>query len=384
MTVVVAPSTQATARFQVTLGNQFATVRNLRELQDHLNRHAEEFLIVVAPEVDLPAALQIAETLRSSAHLGVILVRQRLEVSTLTAAMQAGVREVVAADDAEELLAAVGRFRKSVANPEAAQSLATGQATTALVFAAKGGVGKTTLAVNLAEALALEGDKSVCLVDLDLQFGDVAVALQLDPTKNISAAVRMKGNLDDAGVRSMLVQYRPNLHVLLAPMEPAEVERISADLVEKVLRSLRLQFDYVVIDSPPALTDFILKAFDLADQYLLMTTMDVSSVKNLKVTLDTLHQLGMPHHKFHVVVNRSTAKNGISLADVQKTVGEPILASIPESSLFPNALNRGKTVVGENQKHAISRTIISIGRFLAGGDSGSENGNRGWFSRRSK
>jgi pilus assembly protein CpaE len=254
---------------------------------------------------------------------------------------------------------------------------------TALIFAAKGGVGKTTLAINLAEALALEGDKSVCLIDLDLQFGDIAVALQLEPTKNLSAAIRMKGNLDDEGIRSLLVQYRPNLHVLLAPMEPADVEFISADLVENVIHSLRKQFDYVVIDSPPAITDFILKAFDQADEYLLMTTMEVPSVKNLKVTLETLQAIGMPQSKVNVIVNRSTAKVGMSIADVQKTVGIPIRAAIPESNIIPNLLNQGKTAVGENQRHAVSRAFISVAKFLQGEDEHPQE-HRGLFSRRAK
>jgi pilus assembly protein CpaE len=348
-------------------------------------RDPAELLVVIAPEIDLDDALQIVKLESLSSEVNIILVRQRLEVAILTKAMQVGIREVIAADDAEELLAALKRTRQNTAK---AYKKTTGAgitetlAKTVLIFAAKGGVGKTTLAINLAEALALQGDKSVCLVDLDLQFGDIAVALQLEPTKNISAAIRMKGNLDDSGVRSLLVQYRPNLHILLAPMEPADVEFISAELVDNVIRSLRKQFDYVVIDSPPAITDFILKAFDQSDDYLLMTTMEVPSVKNLRVTLETLQAIGMPQQKVHVIVNRSTAKVGMSISDVQKTVGTPILAAIPESNIIPNLLNQGKTAVGDNQKHSVSRSIISVAKFLEGETEPQPH--RGFFSRRSK
>ena len=385
MTVLVAPNLQATTRFQVTLGRELATVKNARELQDYLQKNPGELLVVIAPEIELDEALQIAKLDRIDKAVSVILVRQRLEVATLTKAMQVGVREVVAADDAEELLAAVKRSRQATAAAYKESTVAEPQALgkTALIFAAKGGVGKTTLAINLAEALALEGNKSVCLIDLDLQFGDIAVALQLEPTKNLSAAIRMKGNLDDAGVRSLLVQYRPNLHVLLAPMEPADVEFISADLVEKVIRSLRKQFDYVVIDSPPAITDFILKAFDQADEYLLMTTMEVPSVKNLKVTLETLQAIGMPQSKVNVIVNRSTAKVGMSIADVQRNIGTPIRAAIPESNIIPNLLNQGKTAVGENSKHAVSKAFISIARFLEG-ETEEHHEHRSLFGRRAK
>lgn len=387
MTILVAPNQQSTARFKVTLGT-FARAKNSREIQDYLGQNPNEQLIVIAPEIDLDEALLIAEQYRSNPLLGVILVRQRLEVSTLTKAMQAGIREVIAADDAEELLAAVQRSQQfsATAQKDGAGIAVRDQAKTALIFAAKGGVGKTTLAINLAEALALSEDKSVCLVDLDLQFGDVAVALQLEPTKNLSAAIRMQDKLDDSGVKSMLVQYRPNLHILLAPMEPADVEFISADLVEKVLRSLKNQFDYLVIDSPPAITDFILKAFDLADEYLLMTTMEVPSVKNLKVTLETLKAIGMPEQKFNIIVNRSTAKVGMSIADVQQTVGMLIRDSIPESNLIPNLLNQGKTAVHDSQRHPVSKAFISIARHLQGTQDAEFKtaGSRGFFGRWSK
>lgn len=384
MTILVAPSQQATARFQIALGKKFAVAKNQRELREALAANPSETLVVIAPEVELPEALELAESYRARPELAFLLVRVRLEVSTLTQAMQAGVREVVAADDSEALLSAVNRAMALSQRPEAPANADRQNAKTALVFAAKGGVGKTTLAINLAEALALEGDKSVCLLDLDLQFGDVAVALQLEPSKNISAAIRMKDNLDDSGVRSMLVQYRPNLHVMLAPMEPADVEFISAELVEKVIVSLQKQFDYLVIDSPPAFTDFILKAFDLADEYFLLTTMEVPSVKNLKVTLETLDALGMLESKARVVVNRSTAKVGLTIADVQKMLGRPISASIPESSIVPNLLNQGKTVIGEQQRHAVGQAFLGIARGLQGLDSLVSSAGWSWPFRRAK
>ena len=384
MTILIAPNEQATARFQIALGKEVLVAKNQRELRETFAANPRETLVVIAPEVELAEALQLSESYRSRPELAFVLVRQRLEVSTLTLAMQAGVREVVAADDSEALLAAVNRafaLSQSIDSPAAP---ARQTAKTALVFAAKGGVGKTTLAINLAEALALEGDKSVCLLDLDLQFGDVAVALQLEPTKNISAAIRMKGNLDDAGIRSMLVQYRPNLHVLLAPMEPADVEFISSDLVEKVILSLQQQFDYLVIDSPPAFTDFILKAFDLADEYLLLSTMEVPSVKNLKVTLETLEALGMLDSKVNVIVNRSTAKVGLTTADVQKMLNRPILTSIPESNIVPNLLNQGKTVIGESQRHPVGQAFMTIARHLRGADQLSVGRSSIWPFRRAK
>ena len=216
----------------------------------------------------------------------------------------------------------------------------------------------------MAEALGANGDKSVCLVDFDLQFGDIAVALQIEPTKTISNAIRMGDNLDLTGVRSLVMKYRPNLYALLAPVDPSDIEFITADLAEKVLVGLAQTFDYVVVDSPPAFTETILKAFDLADEYLLVSTLDVPSLKNLKVTLGTLDALGMPRSKWNVIVNRSTAKTGLSTQDVQDAIGLPIWATIPASQIVPMMINQGRTVVSGKPRHKVGKAMFNIARLI--------------------
>jgi pilus assembly protein CpaE len=235
-----------------------------------------------------------------------------------------------------------------------------------LVFSAKGGCGTTTVSTNLAEALAEDSSKTVCLVDLDLQFGDVAVAPQIDPVKTISDAIRMQQSLDLKGIRSLVTQHKPNLHVLLAPLDPSDLEFITPDLAQRILRGLKDSYDYVVVDAPPAFTEVILRAFDLADNYLLLTTLDTPSLKNLKVTLGTLQALGMPRSKWNVVVNRSTAKAGISVADVQKAIGIEIAAQIPGSDVVPISTNQGKTVLEANGRHPVAQAIRGIAGTLYG------------------
>jgi pilus assembly protein CpaE len=110
-----------------------------------------------------------------------------------------------------------------------------------------------------------------------------------------------------------------------------------------------------------------LRAFDLADRYLLLTTLDTPSLKNLKVTLGTLAALGMPRNKWNVIVNRATAKSGISLSDVQKAIGMEISATIPDSELVPIAINQGKTVVELQPNHPVSRAMKRIGEGITGG-----------------
>lgn len=368
MTVALCASTSSSERFRVTLGIELPVVASTRELFDYLERDTLENLVVVGPEIPTPMAIELAGHFRlTRPSLGVILVRNRLEVAVLTAAMQAGVREVVAADDAAELLAATRRSEQIstvFAAGQAPEVIRRGKMV--LVFSAKGGCGKTTVSTNLAEALAADPAKTVCLVDFDLQFGDVAVALQIDPTKTISDAIRMQNSLDVQGIRSLVTQHKPNLHVLLAPLDPSDVEFITPDLAQNILSGLKDSYDYVVVDAPPAFTEVILRAFDLADEYLLLTTLDTPSLKNLKVTLGTLQALGMPRNKWKVVVNRSTAKAGVTILDVENATGFSVAAAIPASDAVPIATNRGKTVVEANPKHKVSGAIRKIATEFTG------------------
>lgn len=368
MTVALCASTSSSERFRVTLGVELPVVASTRELFDYLERDTLENLVVVGPEIPTPMAIELAGHFRlTRPSLGVILVRNRLEVAVLTAAMQAGVREVVAADDAAELLAATRRSEQIstvFAAGQAPEVIRRGKMV--LVFSAKGGCGKTTVSTNLAEALAADPAKTVCLVDFDLQFGDVAVALQIDPTKTISDAIRMQNSLDVQGIRSLVTQHKPNLHVLLAPLDPSDVEFITPDLAQNILSGLKDSYDYVVVDAPPAFTEVILRAFDLADEYLLLTTLDTPSLKNLKVTLGTLQALGMPRNKWKVVVNRSTAKAGVTILDVENATGFSVAAAIPASDAVPIATNRGKTVVEANPKHKVSGAIRKIATEFTG------------------
>jgi pilus assembly protein CpaE len=369
MTVILSETQTGAERYRLTLGADTKVVPTPRELLDWIEQDPNELLIVIAPEVPLNVAVELAKHYRTvRPALGVILVRQRLEVATLSQAMQAGIREVISSDDAAELLAATRRSQtvSEVFTDKQPDLSPAKKGKMILVFSAKGGCGKTTVSTNLAEALAMDNSKSVCLVDFDLQFGDVAVALQLEPAKTISDAIRMQHSLDLPGIRSLVTQHKPNFHVLLAPLDPSDVEFITPDLAQKILRGLKDSYDYVVVDAPPAFTEVILRAFDMADQYLLLTTLDTPSLKNLKVTLGTLQALGMPRSKWKVVVNRSTAKAGISVNDVQATIGMEITATIPNHDIVPISTNQGKTVVEASPKHAVAKSIKSIAQEISG------------------
>lgn len=391
MTVFLAESAQSSERYKFTLGQDADTVTSPRALRDYLDRHNDESLVVFAPEVPLDDATDLADYFRTvRPGLGFLLIRHRLDVSTLSKAMQAGIREVVSSEDAAALVAAARRSQdvsnhlSGAAQASMIEGGATKKGKVILVFSAKGGCGKTTVSTNLAEALAEDPNKSVALVDFDLQFGDVAVAMQLKPIKTISQAIRMQSSIDIAGIRSLMTDtHKPNMQALLAPIYPADVEFIKPVLADKIIRGLQQIYDYVVIDSPPAFTEVILKAFDLADEYLLITTLDMPSIKNLKVTLGTLQELGMPRSRWNIVINRSTYNSGLSIKDVEDGIGMTISAQIPNSDVVPVMVNWGRTVVAGNPRHPVSKAFRQLADMVSSPeDAAAKPKKRGWFGRR--
>lgn len=366
MTIVYAAAQDNVDRLHFALGEDATIVGQARDLDAALEANPHEDLVVIGPGVPLATATGVAERYRASRPaLGVVLIRPRLDVSTLAEALRAGIREVVPIDDGPALLAACSRSRQvSVAIGQTVDGRDGGHATTILVFSAKGGCGKTTVATNLAVALAEESGGSVCVVDLDLQFGDVAVALQVEPDRTMSDLLRMGGPIDASAARSLVVPYRDGVDLVLAPTNPADVERITAAMATSLIEALRGMYDYLIIDSAPAFTEVILAAFEAADQELLLTTLDMPALKNLKVTLDTLLALGLPKEKRRVVVNRSDAKTGLTVVDVEALIGVPVSHEIPGSSAVPAAANAGVTLVEREPRHPVTRTFREIAKTV--------------------
>jgi pilus assembly protein CpaE len=362
--VVLGDADRDADRFRFTLADDVVVVETAQKLEKHLEEYPDEDLVVVGPDVSMAVATEVAETYRlRRPFLGVVLLRRRMEVSTMSEALRAGIREVVPADDVEAL---VGACKRSSAVSEQLRHVEAGdigsrRGQIILVFSSKGGCGKTTVSTNLSAALASGPDgKSVCLVDFDLETGDVAIALQLDPTRTVSDALGMQGGLDERALASLVVPYKAHLDCLLAPTKPSDAEFVSAALAGELLRVLADMYDYVVIDSPPAFTDVVLKCFDMADTYILLTTLDMPALKNLKVTLDTLDNLGFPRSKWQVVLNRGGSKVGLTAADIERTVGVPIAVEIPSSVEVPARMNEGVTVVEANPRHMVAKAFADL------------------------
>lgn len=374
MTIFFGNTVDSLRRIEFTLGEEVITVSTQRDVEDTLRDLPNENLLLIGAEIPLENARSLAEKYRfSRPQLGIIVIRNRLDITILNDAIRSGIREVVGQDDAASLVEACRRSieisqKQSNANLETSRSNIRGK--TILVFSAKGGCGKTTLSINLACALANDPETRVALVDFDLQFGDVAVALQLDPERNISQALSMTRGVDLLGLNSLLVERKPNLSILLAPTNPSDVELITGELAQSLLNRLEEEFDYIIVDSPPAFTDVILRSFDMSDLCLLLTTLDMPALKNLKVSINTLDAIGISESKRTVIVNRSDAKAGLEIKDVEESIGSKVMGRIPTSQAVPATTNRGQAIVEVMSRHKVSREIKSIAnlaRELTGG-----------------
>jgi pilus assembly protein CpaE len=283
----------------------------------------------------------------------------------LARAMQAGAREVVAMDDLHLVAGAVNRahqFSQALRGPEASRH----NGTVISIFSPKGGVGKTTVAVNLALALTDKGARQVCLVDFDLAFGDVAITLQLFPSHTIEHAIGSENDLDAPMLNSLLTRYQDNLKVLAAPSHPDVRERIAPLLISKVLRTLRTMYDYIVVDTAPAFDEQTLTALDETDECIIVATLDVPTLKNVKVALDTLEMLNIGRGHRYLLLNRADDAVGIGAEKVETILGMHVASQITTSIDIAAATNAGTPIIAASPNHPSSAAFRNLSAMLSG------------------
>jgi pilus assembly protein CpaE len=317
---------------------------------------------VLGPGVELQAAINLTQTLRvTRPALSVVLVRDLVDTAVLAEALRSGMREVVPSADIRELSDVVNRafqLHQALTTHQGGAARRRGQLIT--VFSAKGGVGKTTVATNLSTMLAGGNRNRVCLVDLDLAFGDVAITLQIFPSRTIADAVPMQADLDMAGLESLLTPVSDGLVTLVAPVQPDAKDTISSALIARIFELLVEHFDFVIVDTPPSFDDHVLQAFDMSDQILLVTTPDIPALKNLKVALETLQLLNIAPENLKLVLNRAQPKVGVTAEEVSASLGMIITAMIPSSADVPASINRGEPIVTADPRHPASRGFIVL------------------------
>lgn len=369
MTVVLSGGSRDTERINLALAEEVSILTTPHELAEYLVATPDEDLIITGPDVAWRAVTDLSERYRlERPALGVIAIRPRLELQAISEAMRSGVRDVVGADDAEALQAACARSRHLTRQMRDAESrgVVRNRGRVITVFSAKGGVGRTTVATNLAQAMVSQEGKRVCLVDLNGATGDVGIVLRAEPSRTLADALGMQGGLDEHAVASIVLNNESGIDLLLAPTAPADAEFVTAGLVSELLGLLTTMYDVVIIDPPTTFDDTTLRVFDLTDSFVLVGSLDIAALKNLKLSLDTLDALGYPRSRSKVVLNRSDSRVGLTPTDFEDVIGASIVVNLPSSRSVPDSMNRGQTLFRSEPRHAFSKSISTLARTEAG------------------
>jgi pilus assembly protein CpaE len=232
------------------------------------------------------------------------------------------------------------------------------------VFSPKGGTGKTVTATNLAAACAKFEGRKTLLLDLDLQFGDAAIMLGIEPEKTIYDLVVAPGELDTEKLAGYTTKHACGLEVLPAPLRPEDAELVTEAKLGRLLEVARESFDVIVVDTSPFFHGPMLATLDRTDELLLLCSLDVPTLKNLRLALQTLDLLSFPKQRVKIVLNRSNSKVGMKPNEVEGALGMKVRFEIPSDRAVPLAVNRGNPVVVAEEGADVSKAIKAVAKEL--------------------
>lgn len=236
------------------------------------------------------------------------------------------------------------------------------------IFSTKGGVGKTTIAINTAISIAGRTNEKVAIVDLDLQFGDVAVMLNITPSKTIVNLIDEIGHLNREILKEYMIEYMKGVDVLAAPLKPEYAEYISHNHIERIIEVLKEDYRYIIFDSVSNFSDITLTALDNSDQVLFISTMNLATIKNVKLGLDIMKSLHYHDEKVKIVLNKISKHFGIKLSDVEEVLGRPVSICIPEDNktVIPS-VNKGYPFMRARSDTKISKSIKKLTELIITG-----------------
>jgi pilus assembly protein CpaE len=334
------------------------------ELFAHLNQEQPEVLIL-GPGVPVDEALRLATVMNVRfPDLSVILASEP-DPNFILQAMRAGIRDILSPDsDAAQIRVLLERVTQSFASRYRVQAprltAETNKGLVIGVFSPKGGVGKTTIATNIAIGLGKIAPMSVVIVDLDLQFGDVASALYLDPQHTVTDAVSPAASQDSLVLKAFLTVHPGSIYAVCAPPTPVDADEITPEQISRLLEQLAEQFQYVVVDTAPGLPEIGLAAMEQCTDVVWVSGMDIPSVRGLRSGLDVLRQLDILPETRHVVLNMADSKLGLTVQDLESTLGAPVDVSIPRSRAVALSTNRGIPVLQESAKDPATKGLNQL------------------------
>jgi pilus assembly protein CpaE len=379
---VVEPDPSLRTRLAVELSGagQFETMEDLIQRLDP----SRPVVAVFGPGFASPIGFQHVHRVTSThSTLGVVFAVYELSTDVLQQALRAGARDAVVIGGEASLIQSVDRVGELLAGA-ATTRVETPVARTGApgrlisVFSTKGGVGKTCIAINVAAAMAKRSGEPVVLVDGDLQFGDVSVMLgrQAQSTVLDAAAAVQYGDLE---LVQTLADKDPatGLLVLPAPVESMPTDALLPGEMVNICAALQAIAGHVVVDLPSVFNDYVLAIIEASDEVLLVGSMDIPSIKNLKIGMQQLDLQAIAGPKLKLVLNHANAKVKLDVKEIERVLGLSANFPVPDDLAVPISVNAGRPVVVDDPKSPVSRALDRIAESLVGATAQPKKGRRG-------
>lgn len=328
-------------------------------------------VVIVLIEEPLARSLRTIESLavgaRSWPVLGISSLSDR---ETMRKAVVAGVRDYLvwpaAGDELHQTVLNIHRVEQTRRLALEQGQTAGRVGTIVAVAGVKGGIGKSTVATNIATTLAEQTRHQIAMVDLDLQFGDAAVMLDLVPPRTIEDATKELTGTDPQLIHGYLVDHASRLKLLAAPATPEGAETITEDQVGQILEMLAATNDYVIVDTSAQLDPVSMRVMDFATLILLVVVPEVPCVRRTKAALALMQEWGYSRDKVKLVVNRSRKKSEVSSTEIEQVLQYPIYAEIPDDRAAARGISIGAPAVLSAPKSDVGRAFTELGRILVG------------------
>jgi pilus assembly protein CpaE len=361
-----------------------ALVDGLEESWTALQETAIDLVVVACSGYSERALVFIDGVVKQRADRPVVVLCESSPNGFVRRIFEAGADDIITLP--EEPGNVLFTLEKAVARKQGA-SVATGVALAPMVcvLGPKGGTGKTLTTCNLGVSLAQDGHR-VAIVDLDLQFGDVGLALGLAPHRTIYDLAKAGGSLDAEKVEGFLVPHPSGVRVLMAPTRPDQASAITVEFLRDVYTALRAANDFVIVDTPPGFTPEVIASIDSSSHICMVGMLDSLSLKNTKLGLETLELMGYDRERVQIVLNRADSRVGITQDEVVEIIGTSPDVLVPSDRDIPCSVNEGTPVVAAKSRSEAARAFRLLAQVYLNGSNGSapENGRRVSLLRRKR
>jgi pilus assembly protein CpaE len=336
-----------------------------------LAKETDPQVIVTSLEEPIARSLQTIESVADVLPTVPIIAYSTIsDPNTIRRAMQIGINDYLVMPLKEEDLSR--SIFTVLAQEERRQQRLTGEVeaqgfgTVLTIFGAKGGIGKTTIATNVAAALVQKTGQSVVLVDLDTRFGDVAILMDIPADRSIADLAMPDDQIDREAVQSCLYNHSSGVEILPAPIRPSEWQSIHPGHIEKTVAVLAATHDYVVLDTPGTFNDIVSRALEMSTIVLLIATMDLASLKDTILALEMLRSWSFPAEKVKVVVNHTNEAHTDARVDIRRILGKDVFWSIPYDRNISQATQLGMPIVAAKPKSKASESFTELAYAVAG------------------